>query len=79
MWLFKENWANSETLKIIEFLDIVSQPVFSFKHNVSETGVCPHPQVKAYSLGPEDGETVHSPKHCILNKKTRRCIMSKNS
>jgi hypothetical protein len=39
-------------------MTIVSHLVFSFKHNVSETGVCLHPQVKAYSLAPEDGDTV---------------------
>jgi hypothetical protein len=37
------------------FLDIIHRPVYSAKHDVSETGFCLRLQVKPTQLGPIDG------------------------
>jgi hypothetical protein len=107
---------------IIDFLDIIHNPVFLLKNNVSETGLRLRPPAKAYLVGPNlspYGDRVQSPKlkptqlgpicprpeaesslrnwsllswaqsvsvrrqspvsETFLNKRTRRCIMSKKS
>jgi hypothetical protein len=35
-----------------DFLDIIHRPVYTSKHNVSETGFCPRLQVKPTQLDP---------------------------
>jgi hypothetical protein len=43
--------------------------VYFSKHNISETGVCLHLQVKPTQLGPKDGNRIQSPKGCVLKNK----------
>lgn len=38
-------YGSYDTVTIIDFLDIIHHPIFYLK-NVSETELCPHPQVK---------------------------------
>jgi hypothetical protein len=81
--LFKEKENSRYCIRIlntiIEFMDITHRPVYYLKHNVSETGFCLLPQVKAYSAGPNRQSYSLSPdlrmktesslRNFVLNKK----------
>jgi hypothetical protein len=38
----------------VTFLDMIHRPVFYLKHDVSDTGICPRPQMESTQLRPID-------------------------
>jgi hypothetical protein len=55
--------ATVQCFFIITYLDIIRRPLFSLKHNISETGFCLHVQVVPAQVVPKDSANVCLQRH----------------